>query len=356
MKIKLADYDIVFGNIVESLSTFLKDNHYTNMCIIVDSNTRKLCLPLLHGVEGLSMNHVIEVEPGELHKNIQTATQIWQRMLMGGMDRGSLAIMLGGGVVCDMGGFCAVSYMRGIDFIHIPTTLLSQVDASVGGKLAVDLQFYKNIVGFFKNPKGVFIDVRFLETLGQDQIRSGWAEVFKHGLIHSKDMWDAVTNKFNEKQICNDLLLRSIEIKNAIVQNDPTEQGIRKILNFGHTVGHAIETLAWKKSEPILHGEAIFIGMVCESYIAYKKNMLKLSELEDITDKISSVYYNKYLLKHRQPIISIMKMDKKNERKALRMSLLECIGTCAYNVPVSFDEVLDSFSYYSNLPYLNTNL
>ncbi len=250
--------------ISQSLPAFLRANSYTKIQVIVDENTFKYCYPSIKPF--LEKHNIIKIKSGESQKNLETCQKIWQAMTDNELDRHSIVINLGGGVIGDMGGFCASTYKRGIDFIQIPTTLLSQVDASVGGKLGIDFQGLKNHIGVFQIPNAVLIDADFLKTLSYNELRSGFAEVIKHCLIMDGKKWDEIRRKDFEEQELEDLIAHSVNIKQHIVEADPTEKGLRKILNFGHTLGHAIETYFLGKPKlHLLHGEAIAAGMICEA-------------------------------------------------------------------------------------------
>ncbi|HEY8400693.1 MAG TPA: 3-dehydroquinate synthase family protein, partial [Cytophagaceae bacterium] len=255
------------------LKEFLQGKQYSSVCVIADENTEKHCFPLL--LPALQKYHLITIPSGEENKTLSTCERIWKGMTDQQLDRKAVVINLGGGVIGDMGGFCASTYKRGIDFIQIPTTLLSQVDASVGGKLGVDFFSYKNHIGVFKEPAAVFINADFLKTLDPAELRSGFAEIIKHCLIADKTKWEEISRKSLAEQNWEDLIAHSVEIKSKVTTADPTEQGLRKILNFGHTIGHAIESYYLTiKDKKLLHGEAIAIGMVAESYIAEKRGFI----------------------------------------------------------------------------------
>lgn len=248
-----------------------------------------------------------------------------------------------------MGGFCAATYKRGIDFVQIPTTLLSQVDASVGGKLGIDFHGFKNHLGVFTQPKKVLIDASFLETLPCIELRSGFAEIVKHCLIADAGKWEEIRKKDFEQQNWIDLIAHSVEIKKKVVTTDPTEKGLRKILNFGHTVGHAVETYFLSKApkERLLHGEAIAAGMVMETYLAYRKKMVDLQTLEQVEEFIFSVFGKVALhLSDVPTVIALAQQDKKNRGGELRFSLLDGIGTCAYDVKVTPAEIQQAVAYY----------
>jgi 3-dehydroquinate synthase len=265
-------------------------------------------------------------------------------------DRKSLMINLGGGVITDMGGFVASTYKRGIDFVNIPTTLLSQVDASVGGKTGIDIDNVKNMVGTFTLPKAVFIEHEFLNTLSERESLSGFAEVIKHGLIADKAYYQTLKNS-NFKQLDPAIVLRSVEIKNQVVTEDPKEQNLRKILNFGHTIGHAVESYALNHDQkPLTHGEAIAIGMICEAFLSQRYNHLEEAELKDITSYITSLY-PKYTIAQDsfETLLKLMQSDKKNEHGQILFSLLDHIGHCEYNCRVTEKDILESLVYYNSI-------
>ncbi len=269
---------VLQGSIEQLLPEYLEGKDYSAVAVITDKNTRKDCYPRVK--ELLPRHLLITVQEGEGNKNLDTCTIIWNKLTEAEFDRHALVINLGGGVIGDMGGFCASTYKRGIDFIQVPTTLLAQVDASVGGKLGIDFQGFKNHIGVFTQPRAVLIDSAFLATLPERELRSGFAEVIKHCLIRDRQMWNKIRKTELDDMPMKELISHSVETKKAVVNEDPTEKGLRKILNFGHTIGHAVETFHLEKNR-LLHGEAIAIGIICESYIAYSKGMITESELGD---------------------------------------------------------------------------
>ena len=278
----------------ETLAEMLKPSHYSKIFILVDENTSQYCLPhLLNNLATEIEIEIIELEVGEIHKNIATCTEVWGALSDLGGDRKSILINLGGGVISDLGGFVACTFKRGIDFINIPTTLLSMVDASIGGKNGVDLGNLKNQIGIIREPKAVIVDTQFLSTLPQNEMRSGLAEMLKHGLIFDKKYWDKFKNLKNlQTEDLNQLIHQSIQIKNEIVCEDLTENGIRKSLNFGHTLGHAIESyfLENDSKTSLLHGEAIAVGMILESFISREKELLTKEEYKEIKYIINDIF------------------------------------------------------------------
>ena len=353
---KASDYSIYISkNISKEINRFLKvnENKYSKLFILVDENTIEYCYPqMVACIPAFENAEIIEIESGETSKNIEVCTQIWTTLSDYGADRQSLIVNLGGGVISDMGGFIASVFKRGIGFINIPTTLLSQVDASVGGKVAVDLNHIKNEIGLFSNPLAVFIDTAFLQTLDERQLLSGFAEMIKHALISDALYWEKLkeTDIFDFEKI-DALVETSIHIKNKIVIDDPFEKNKRKALNFGHTIGHSIESYFLEKENSqkvLLHGEAIAIGMVCESYLSNKIVQLPNEELEDITSFILSMYKPVVLRKtDHDRIIAIMLHDKKNENGLINFSLISSIGKCEINKTSKPDLIKESLKYYS---------
>ncbi len=347
--VKLKDYNIYIGNIWEALQSFLAEKKYSKIFVLTDEHTHKYCFPLLQKALSSEKMHLISVPSGELNKNIRTCEAIWQQLMRAGADRKSVLINLGGGVIGDMGGFCAGTYYRGIAFIQIPTTLLSQVDSSIGGKLGIDFDEVKNSVGIFRNPAAVFITSDFLQTLSEREVRSGFAEMIKHALICSATQWKTLSQIAHFKNTdWSAHITPSLMIKKRVVVKDPFEMNVRKSLNFGHTIGHAVESFFLEKENALLHGEAIAIGMVCEAYLAHKKMGLSQVELEEITQFILKTYKKQLLpAEHFPEMIAIMAKDKKNEGATINCTLLKKIGNFVINCTVTKEEILESLYFYN---------
>jgi len=350
-KIDSISYSVFFESNFESLVQLLKEKKYSKIFILTDRNTEAHCLPVFSGAMPADFTYdIIEVDPGEENKNIDFCIGIWKMLLDFGADRNSLLINLGGGVITDMGGFAASTYKRGIDFIQIPTTLLSQVDASIGGKTGIDMDTVKNIIGTFTQPQAVFIDVKFLKTLDKRQLVSGFAEMIKHAFIfdanYYQELKDFDFDKPNEK-----LIHRSVEIKNEVVTQDPKESGLRKILNFGHTIGHAVETYSLDHdSNPLLHGEAIAVGMICEAYLSSLYNGLKEEQLQEVVSSIRKTFPDYNLKTDTFPeLIEIMKNDKKNDDGRIGFALLTELGHCSFNHYLEEDKIKIALNYYQEL-------
>jgi len=337
----------VTTNIQQSITSFLKGKKYSKIAILVDENTEEHCLPLI--LDALPDHYLITIQSGEENKNLTTCEDIWHALTEAGFDRKGLLINLGGGVIGDMGGFVASTYKRGFHFLNIPTTLLSQVDASVGGKLGIDFNGFKNHIGIFNEPQNVLICTDFYTTLPIREIRSGFAEVIKHGLIYDKSYWEQISQVTHESANWTMLVGRSIDIKKEVVKQDPYESGLRKILNFGHTIGHAIESYFLEISgQRLLHGEAIAIGMICEAYLSKKITGLSDEALKAITSYLIKIYEPKALdVKLFEDILQLTIQDKKNEGGVVQFSLLKEIGSSTINIPLGLPDMIDSLYYFN---------
>lgn len=344
-------HSVFFESNFESLRILLDERKYSKVFILTDRNTGELCLPLLIASMPESFTYdIIEIDPGEENKNIDFCIGIWKMLLDFDADRNAVMINLGGGVVTDMGGFAASTFKRGIDFIQMPTTLLAQVDASVGGKTGIDMDAVKNIIGTFTLPQAVFINVDFLRTLDRRQLVSGYAEMVKHAFIFDSAYYEQL-KAFDINEPSEALIYRSVEIKNEVVKADPKEAGLRKILNFGHTIGHAIETCSLDNdASPLMHGEAIAVGMICEAFLSHRHNGLSEAELNEITGHLRSVF-PAYTLKAENfdAIIATMRNDKKNSQGRIGFSLLKQLGECSYNHYLEAAEIEEALRYYQSL-------
>jgi len=352
--IKANGYPIFFGqNGYESLNTFIEEKKYSNIFILVDANSNEYCLSrFLPYLATDKTIEIIEIEPGENEKNITTCVEIWTILTELGGDRKSLLINIGGGVITDIGGFAASTFKRGIDFLHIPTTLLAMVDASIGGKNGVDLGNLKNQIGVINVPKMVLIDTEYLATLPQNEMRSGLAEMLKHGLIFDANYWAKFKDlSHTDFADFDGLIHRSIEIKNEIVMQDPTENGIRKALNFGHTLGHAIESyfLENENKKTLLHGEAIAAGMILESYVSWQKGLISEVAYQEIKNSINAIFETIVFEENDlQPIFDLLIHDKKNEYGKIQFALLEDIGKIKINQEVDTELIIKSFEDYKH--------
>ncbi len=333
------------------LSNYLRTTKPSIIFILVDTNTHNNCLNIfLHQLETDVTIEVIEMEAGEEHKNIETCSGIWETLSELGADRKSLVLNLGGGVVTDLGGFVASTFKRGISYINIPTSLLAMVDASVGGKCGVDLGNLKNQIGVINQPEMVLIDSNYLTTLPANEMRSGLAEILKHGLIANEKYWEKATNlKALTLEDLDSLITESIEIKSSIVKKDPTEKNIRKTLNYGHTLGHAIESyfLTNPNKPTLLHGEAIAAGMIMATYLSYIISNFPEQKLKNITKSINELFPKIDLLEEDyEEILDLLKFDKKNSHGNINFVLLKDIGKAELDVIVPKDQLKQAINYY----------
>ncbi|MGB1309530.1 MAG: 3-dehydroquinate synthase [Oceanihabitans sp.] len=352
--IETTNYNIYFNQEAHIvLNKHLETSNYSKIFFLVDENTNIDCLPIILANLNASITYeILEMESGEENKTLEICLSIWETLSHYGADRKSLLINVGGGVITDLGGFVASTFKRGIDFINIPTSLLAMVDASIGGKTGIDLGHLKNQIGVINTGEMVLVDTQFLKTLPENQMRSGLAEMLKHGLIYSTDYWNKFTDLSSLTIADLDLLIyESIEIKNKIVSQDPTEENLRKTLNFGHTLGHAIESyyLSNDEKKSLLHGEAIVVGMILASYLSTKLSGLNPETCQEIKTTLLSIFekvtFNEADL---APIIELLQYDKKNEHGNINFVLLEAIGKPKIDCIVTNDLILEAFNYYAS--------
>lgn len=337
----------------EKLKKYLlyKTNSIKEIFILTDEIAKKYCLPiLLKKIDFLEKSNIIFIKHGEKEKNIYTCINIFKKLEKFMATRNSILLNLGGGVITDIGGFISSIFKRGIRFINIPTTLLGMIDASIGCKTGINFNYIKNEIGSFYTPEFLVIDPFFLKTLSNNEILSGIAEMFKYGLILDNSFWKEMKNNYlniiNMSNIkkCNDLISKSIFIKQNIVNKDLKENGIRKILNFGHTIGHALESYYMMNNKKITHGLSIANGMICEAWISKEKIGLSEKEYKEIKSVLSSIYYS--VLVKEKKILEIMQHDKKNKRKKIQFSLLKKIGKCSYNYSIPDNVIKKSFTIF----------
>ena len=351
-EIQAENYSVFFAEKgFENLSLILANGGYSKIFILTDSNTSEFCLPyFLQRLETTLAFEIIEIEDGEVNKTIETCFEVWSVLSEYEADRKAMFISLGGGVVTDLGGFVAATYKRGIDFISVPTTLLAMVDASVGGKTGVDLGGLKNQVGLFVNPQMVLVDVNFLETLPGNEMRSGLAEMYKHGLIADISYWNRLKDLSNFTTNDLELLIyHSITIKNNIVLEDPKEKNVRKKLNFGHTLGHAIESYHLNNDEisTLLHGEAVAIGMVLESNLSLQKGYISELFYNEIKAVLNAIFPQIQLSeKDIYECLRLLVHDKKNELGCVNFTLIKENGEAIINEEVSTEMIINAFTEY----------
>ncbi|WP_027377434.1 3-dehydroquinate synthase [Kaistella palustris] len=335
-----------------TLNNFLTYLQPTQIFILVDEHTHEYCLPILLGnLETEIPFEIIEIEAGEDLKTIETATQLWEILAEFSADRKSLLINLGGGVITDLGGFVASTYKRGIPFVNIPTTLLAMCDASLGGKTGIDHLFLKNIVGTFSSAEEVFVYPGFLTTLPFTELRSGFAEMLKHGLIADEMHWTKLTavTKLSPENVAPHIET-SMNIKQNVVEQDFREEHVRKILNFGHTVGHAVESLFLQKGQILPHGEAVALGMICETYLSFLENLITEKTADQVITEIRKFFPHVSISGwDTAEILSLMRNDKKNAAGKINFSLLTDIGKSKFNCQVEEKHINYALHYYQNL-------
>jgi 3-dehydroquinate synthase len=333
-----------------NLNNFIATKKPSCIFILVDENTMEYCYPiLLPRIETEARIEIIEIEPGEEHKNIETCSGVWSAMIELGCDRNSLMINLGGGVITDLGGFIASTIKRGISFIHIPTTVLGMVDAAIGGKNGVDIGPLKNQIGVIVPPEMTLIDTSYLASLEKRQLLNGSIEMFKHGLIVDRTYWNHMLQIGDDyySETFESLIYQSAVIKNKVVNSDPFEKGPRKSLNYGHTIGHAIESfcLSNEHQESLLHGEAIAAGLYLESYLSHLHTGLDKKDFDEIASWYQQIGLKlAFTSSEIEQMLELMTHDKKNVNGEIRFVLLESIGSFVTDQTVPVEDVIKSFS------------
>jgi 3-dehydroquinate synthase len=321
--------------------------------LVTEQNCDKFCVPLISNTPGFDHFKKIVIPSGEENKKLSSVEKIWLFLSQNGADRKSLVVNLGGGMLTDLGSFAASTIKRGMDFVNIPTTLLAQVDASVGGKTGFNFNGLKNEIGVINQPKTVLIDTRFLKTIDYQNFISGYAEMIKHGLINSPEHLEEVRH-FDLKNIdyesLRGVIARSVAIKDSFVFRDPNEHNIRKALNFGHTIGHAFESSALETDHPILHGFAVAYGMIAELYLSHKVCNLPLAMLNELSDWFIKIY-GKYAIEEDQfeAFYQLMTHDKKNEGTRVNFTLIPSIGEVAINQNCDKKLIFEALNYYKSL-------
>jgi len=326
----LQNSPIFLGPLAEAFRIWFQAQHYSQVFVLCDENTRHHCLPGFLEKTGLTEKvHLFEIPSGESEKGLSTCEKIWKSMLAAKLDRKALVVNLGGGVIGDMGGFCAATWKRGVDFIQIPTTLLSMTDAAMGGKTGIDFQGIKNTIGVFQQPAAVFVDPVFLQTLPERELHSGYAEVIKHALIGDPELARQLSEGMTSSHPLTsvdwlDILQKSIAVKVQVVQEDPLEKGLRMLLNFGHSIGHALESWFLQTDEPLTHGEAVYIGMVCEASVFADTSAAEGSR--NLQTVVLTLGENIFPHRHIDPAIfssiwQLMQQDKKNSSGTVRMAV-----------------------------------
>jgi len=344
---------IVTSELENELGKILSGYPEDKLFLVTEKKCNLFCVPLISQTPGFKHFKKVVVPSGEENKKLSSVQKIWSYLSQHGADRKSLVVNLGGGMLTDLGSFAASTMKRGMDFVNIPTTLLSQVDASVGGKTGFNFNGLKNEIGVINQPHKVLIDTRFLRTIDYQNFISGYAEMIKHGLIASPEHLEEVRN-FDLKNIDYDslrgIIARSVAIKDSFVFQDPNERNIRKALNFGHTVGHAFESFALESSSPILHGYAVAYGMIAELYLSYKVCNLSAAILSDLSNWLIAVY-GKYKIEESQyeAYYKLMTHDKKNEGARINFTLIPSIGQVSINQNCGKALIFEALDYYKQL-------
>ncbi len=341
---------IISDNIVKSLNEAIAKCDYDKLFVLTDETTYKCCLPMIEAVDAMKNARHIIIGTTDTHKTLGTLSHVWTELGNGGGTRHSLMINLGGGMVTDLGGFAASTFKRGINYINVPTTLLSMVDASVGGKTGINFNGLKNEIGVFNAARTVILDTEFLRTLDAENIRSGYAEMLKHGLISNSKHFAELLN-FNlanpDLNILRQMVATSVAVKERIVEEDPLEKGIRKALNLGHTAGHAFESHALQTGCPILHGYAVAYGMVCETYLSFMKCGFPTDILRQTVSFINE-YYGKMNItcNDYDTLYELMTHDKKNTAGIINFTLLGDIGDIRINQTATKEEIFEMLDFF----------
>lgn len=337
----------------KELGTILSKYPEDKIFLVTEETCDRLCVPLINQTQGFENFKKVVIASGEENKRLSSVEKIWLFLSQNGADRKSLVVNIGGGMLTDMGSFAASTMKRGMDFVNIPTTLLAQVDASVGGKTGFNFNGLKNEIGVIQQPDNVIIDTRFLHTIDETNFLSGYAEMIKHGLIASAGHLDEIRQfelKNPNLNTLQGIIARSVAIKDQFVFKDPNERNIRKALNFGHTIGHAFESTALYSGHPILHGYAVAYGMIAELYLSHKVCNLSATLLNELSEWLIAVY-GKFNLKEEQfeALYQLMTHDKKNERDQINFTLIPAIGEVAINQNCNKEMILEALSYFKQL-------
>ncbi|MBR5326156.1 MAG: 3-dehydroquinate synthase [Prevotella sp.] len=340
---------VIAENLEQSLMEAINQCEHDRMFLLADETTERYCLPVVEGYAVLRDAKRIIIGATDTHKTLESLAHVWEELGVGGGTRHTLLINIGGGMVTDLGGFAASTFKRGINYINIPTTLLAMVDASVGGKTGINFRGLKNEIGVFNNASTVILDTQFLKTLDAENIRSGYAEMLKHGLISNEQMWTELLNydlEYPDLQKLSQMVADSVTVKERIVTEDPTEQGIRKALNLGHTVGHAFESLALQR-KPVLHGYAVAWGLICELYLSCIKTGFPTDKMRQTVSFIKEHYGKMTITCDDYPtLLELMTHDKKNVAGTINFTLLSGIGGICINQNATKEEIYEALDFY----------
>ena len=344
---------IISKDLCQSLTQAIDEVKHDLLFVLCDETTERLCLPVVSDFECMKGAQLITIPATDTHKTLESLSHVWSELQRMGATRHSLMVNLGGGMVTDLGGFAASTFKRGIPYINIPTTLLSMVDASVGGKTGINFGGLKNEIGVFNNARSVILDTTFLRTMDHEHICSGYAEMLKHGLINNEEMWAELLNfdlesldNLDHLDILGRMVAESVAVKQRIVTEDPTEQGIRKALNLGHTAGHAFESLALER-KPVLHGYAVAWGMIVELYLCCVKTNFPQNQMRQTVAFIKENYGRMEITCDDYPhLIELMHHDKKNQGNSINFTLLGGIGDIRINQTATEEEIKDALDFY----------
>lgn len=340
---------IISTKLETTVATAVGECERDRIFILVDETTRQLCLPLVEGFDCLRQAEIITIGATDQHKTLESLTHVWSSLQRGGATRHSLMVNLGGGMVTDLGGFAASTFKRGLNYINIPTTLLAMVDASVGGKTGINFGGLKNEIGVFSTARSVILDTQFLRTMDAENMLSGYAEMLKHGLIANDSMWAELLNfdiDMPDYHQLSRMLEDSVKVKERIVEEDPTEKGIRKALNLGHTVGHAFESFALQR-KPVLHGYAVAWGLICELYLSHIKTGFPIEKMRQTVSFINEHYGKLSITCDDYPtLLELMTHDKKNTGSDINFTLLGDVGDIRINQTATKEEIEESLDFY----------
>lgn len=334
----------------ESLKRAIDKCPHDKLFVLTDTHTHELCMPCLQHISVIANAVEIVIGAEDVHKTLETLASVWKVLSEKGATRHSLLINLGGGMITDLGGFAAATFKRGFSYINVPTTLLSMVDAAVGGKTGINFNGLKNEIGVFAPANCVLIDAQFLRTLDDRNFFSGYAEMLKHGLISTTQHWAELLQFDAEERgyaRLSTLVGQSVKVKEDIVSQDPFEHGIRKALNLGHTVGHAFESLALAEGRSVLHGYAVAWGMVCELYLSHIKAGFPNDKMKQTIQFIKENYGVFYIeCKHYEQLYEFMLHDKKNKGGVINFTLLEDIGQVNINQTADKETIFEMLDFY----------
>lgn len=340
---------IISQNLLKDVEAAISRQTFDRLFVLTDTTTVRLCWPIVKPLSCFDTAQLITIGDTDENKTLDSLSQVWTALQKGGATRHSLLVNLGGGMVTDLGGFAASTFKRGIAYINIPTTLLSQVDASVGGKTGINFGGLKNEIGVFNCANSVILSSEFLRSLDLKNLLSGYAEMLKHGLISDEGSWAELLrfdlNNLDYNKL-GELVAKSVAVKERIVEQDPTEKGLRKALNLGHTAGHALESLAMEEGRTILHGYAVAWGLICELYLSAVLCDFPKDKLRQTVQFIRQNYGDFALdCKEYERLFEFMKHDKKNEGDNINFTLLGGIGNILINQQASKEDIFEMLDF-----------